>query len=320
MRENIFKILDQFRNRRVMIIGDIIIDRYVWGEVSRISPEAPVPIVKVLRQNYVPGGAANTANNVAALAGKAYMVGIVGNDGKGRLLKDELIKRGIDFSGVLTDEERPTIQKVRIIGQNQQLLRVDYEAVEDIDRNLEERVLEYISKNIKGMDTVVVSDYAKGLITNNLMRSIISMAKDYGKFVIVDPKSTSRDMYKGSDLITPNHKEAAAMSGLNSGDINEIGNVLLRQVECNILITRGERGMTLFEKSGKVTHIPTKAKEVYDVSGAGDTVVGALALAVAAGASLIDASKISNVAAGIVVGKVGTATATIQEIKENWDG
>lgn len=308
----LIKILNNFKGKGILIIGDMMLDKYIFGNVERISPEAPVQVVEVEKENYLPGGAANVANNIAALQGNAFMTGIVGKDSEADILLNELKKRNINTQGIFTDSNKPTIQKVRVLGQKQQLLRIDYEKREYLNKEIENKILNFIKEKISNIDAVIISDYAKGVITQNLIEQIKDIAKD--NIIIVDPKPKHKDFYKGVSLVTPNIKEAKEMT--NKEDINEIGKELINELNTEILITRGEKGMSLFEKH-EITHIPTKAKEVYDVSGAGDTVVATLTLALTAGATLKQAAILANHAAGITVGKLGTSTVSIEEIKQS---
>ncbi len=319
-RDRLSKILDDFKDKKILIIGDIMLDKYVLGEVSRISPEAPVQIIDVIKENYVPGGAANVANNIVALDGNTFITGVIGQDEAGSILNSELEKRSINTKGIVVDPKKPTIQKVRIIGKNQQLLRIDYEDTRCIEDDMEKQIINYVREMINDIDAVIISDYAKGTITKTLVRSILRSCKQHNKILIVDPKPKHMEYYQDVTLITPNHKEASEMVGIEEKgeeDLVEIGKRLQGIMNTTILITRGEKGMSLFEKGDKITHIPTRAKEVYDVSGAGDTVVGTLALAMTTGAKLKEAAILANHAAGITVGKLGTSTVTVDEIKKD---
>ena len=319
MQNKLLNILDNFKNKKILVIGDIMLDKYIWGDVSRISPEAPVQVVNVLRETFEAGGAANVASNISALGGRALMAGITGNDGAGKILMDELKKKNIDVNGILIDKDRQTTQKVRILGKSQQLLRVDYENNEHIHVDLENAIISFVEKNIKNADVVVISDYAKGVITPEAGRKIMQLSKQNNKPIIVDPKPKHKEFYKDMTLITPNNAEASEMSGIE-GESDEtaikMGNNLLKNLNANILITRGEKGMSLFEKNGSITSIPSKAREVYSLIGAGDTVVATIALAVASGADFREAAILSNIAAGIKVGKMGTASVSVEEIKK----
>ena len=322
MKQRLLKILEKFKSKKVLVIGDIMLDKYIWGDVSRISPEAPVQVVNVVKETYEPGGASNVANNIASLDGSAFMVGIVGNDDAKNILLQELKKRKIDTGGIFTDNDKPTIQKIRIMGRSQQLLRVDYEKKEHAHRDIENSIMEFLKKIVKDVDVIVISDYAKGVITPEICNSLVQLSKDCNKPIIVDPKPKHINFYSNVTLITPNNSEASEMTGIEDGtdeSIAEIGSRLLKQLDTNVLITRGEKGMSLFEKNGNVINIPTKAREVYSIIGAGDTVVSTLALALASGAEMKEAAMLANIAAGIKVGKIGTASVSIDEIKKELD-
>ncbi len=312
MDSKLLNILNNFKGKNIMVIGDIMLDKYIFGTVDRISPEAPVQVVEVKKENYLPGGAANVANNITSLQGNAFMIGIVGKDTEASILLNELKKRNIDTDGVFAEANKPTTQKVRIMGQKQQLLRIDYEKRDYLKKETENNIITFIKKQIKNTDAIIISDYAKGTITKELITEIKNIASN--KIIIVDPKPKHKDFYKGVTLVTPNIKEAIEMTNIES--IEETGKQLLKELNTPILITRGEKGMSLFETS-EITNIPTKAKEVYDVSGAGDTTVATLTLALTAGATLKQAAILANHAAGITVGKVGTSTVTIEEIKQS---
>ncbi len=310
-------ILEKLGKTSILVIGDIMLDKYIWGNVSRISQEAPVPIVDVHDEYHSPGGAANTANNIASLGGNCYLMGIIGNDQAAKILMKEISKTKIDTSNIIMEDNYKTTRKVRIIGNNHQLLRIDYESKEYISRKLEQKFVSLMKNAIKQVDAVIISDYAKGMITKTLMDRVRVLAGK--KIIIVDPKPKHKLFYRDVNLITPNNREACAMLKMeisNCENIKHIGTELARELNTNVLITRGEKGMTLFD-STNISDIPTVAKEVYDVSGAGDTVAGAIGLALAAGASMQDAATIANHAAGIVVGKRGTATPTIEELRKS---
>ncbi|HJO02092.1 MAG TPA: D-glycero-beta-D-manno-heptose-7-phosphate kinase [Candidatus Woesearchaeota archaeon] len=319
---NLLKVVEQFKNKKILILGDVMLDKYIWGDVSRISPEAPVQIVNVTRESYVPGGAANVANNIAALSAKSFIVGVVGNDNTKKELIKELEKRNVDVNGLIIDENKRTIRKVRVFGRNQQLLRFDYEKKGYVDANTENSIFDFVSKKLDEIDAIIISDYAKGTITKNLMEKLIALCKEKNKIVVIDPKPKHKGFYKNATLITPNHKEAHEMTGLaeeylSDVDIEKMGKKLLGELNSTILITKGEKGMSLFEKDEKVTIIPTFAKEVYDIVGAGDTSAATLTLALASGASFGEAAVIANHAAGITVGKIGTSTVSIEELRKS---
>lgn len=310
-------IIGKFRDANILTIGDVMLDKYIQGDVNRISPEAPVQVVEVGKVTYIPGGAANVANNIAALSGRAWALGVAGKDESRDILKNELLSRKID--PILIAEDRPTTKKVRILGHSQQLLRLDFEDKTPIQKKTREKMLEYVRDLIPRLDCVIVSDYAKGIITEQLMDDLKEIVMGRGKKLIVDPKPRNMKFYRGVDLITPNHKEAASYADVEERDEKDlmcIGGGMLETLDANILITRGEKGMSLFEKSGAITHIPTRARRVYDVTGAGDTVIAVVALGLAAGAGYAEAAAVANYAAGVVVEKVGTATLTLEELEK----
>lgn len=320
MVERLISILDNFKDKKVIVIGDIMLDKYIWGDVSRVSPEAPVQVVKVEKESYAPGGAANVANNVAALQGITYMIGIVGADLGREILTTELKSRTINTDGLIEDKNRPTIQKVRVVGRGQQLLRFDYEKKGYLDEDKEKKILDFITKRIKDIDAIIISDYAKGTITKNLAEKLIELTNEKKKTIIIDPKPEHKNFYRNATLITPNHKEVSKMLNIeeeNGEMIIRKGKNLVEELNTSIIITRGEKGMTIIEKNLEETNIPTKAKEVFDIIGAGDTVVATLALAMASGATLKEAAILANHAAGITVGKIGTSTVLVEEIKRS---
>ncbi len=311
------EVLDNFGKKKILVIGDIMLDKSIWGDVTRISPEAPVQVVNVDKETYAPGGAANTASNLSALGGEVSVVGVVGNDNAKIILLEELKKKNINTDGVITSEKKPTIQKIRIMGKGQQLIRVDYEDDSEVNQETEKKIFDYVNKIINDVDAIIISDYAKGIVTKDLFNDIMEIAGS--KIIVVDPKTKYSIHYKGVTLVTPNNYEVGVMTNMeikNEEDMINAGKKLLESLQSNILITRGEKGMSLFEKNGSITHIETKAKEVYDVTGAGDTVVAVATLALASKAAVKDAALLANYAAGIVVGKLGTATVTVSELKK----
>ena len=312
MDANLIKMLEKFKDKKIIVLGDIMLDKYIFGNVERISPEAPVQIVGVEKERFIPGGAANVANNIAALDAKVFMVGIVGKDIEAKILLKELKKRKVNIDGIVTDNNVPTTQKVRVFGQKQQLLRIDYEKKDYLNKEAENKIIAFIKEKIKETDAIIISDYAKGVITKDLMANVKELAK--GILLIVDPKPKHKAFYAGVNLITPNVKEAREMSGKE--EVNEMGRELMEELNAPVLITRGEKGMSLFEWNG-VTNIATEAKEVFDVSGAGDTTVAALTLALTAGATLEQAAILANHAAGITVEKIGASTVSIKELKKS---
>lgn len=314
-------IIEKFSGKNVLVIGDIMADKYIWGDVERISPEAPIQIVKVRRETMTPGGAANLANNVAAMGGKVVLVGCLGDDYIGKQLVSVFKDNKIDDATVV-NKDKPTVTKTRVFGQNQQLMRLDYEDETDISKDLEQKLLDKIKKHIKKADLVAISDYQKGTLTENILQGVIQLAKKEGKMVVADTKAQSYKSYRGVDLITPNHYEAKKMTGLkgdSEADILAMGQLISSRINANVLITRASEGMSLYQKGGKLINIPTEAKEVYDVSGAGDTVVAAASLALATSASYEDAAMIANQAAALQVGKLGTAIVNQRELLRRFD-
>jgi D-beta-D-heptose 7-phosphate kinase/D-beta-D-heptose 1-phosphate adenosyltransferase len=315
------KIISRFKDKNILVIGDIILDHYIWGRVSRISPEAPVPVVEVTRESFLLGGAANVANNIVSLGGRASVIGINGQDIAGEGLMNILRDKGVNCDGIFT-ENRPTTVKTRVIAHNQQVVRFDREDRKYVDGKILKGILAYINSVLFRYDAVIVSDYQKGMISEELIRDIVKNAKPKKMFISVDPKVGHFDFYKGVSLITPNVMEASNGSNIEIRDDKTLlraGRSLLKKLSCKaVLITRGEQGMSLFEKN-KATHIPTVARKVYDVTGAGDTVISAFTLASASGASMEEAAVIANHAAGIVVAEVGTAVATPEQLLGSFD-
>jgi len=313
------KVIERFSKARVLVIGDCILDEFIWGTVDRISPEAPVPVVWVDKETYMPGGASNVASNLVALGAEVSIAGIVGDDSRGQVLTDLLNREGIDTEGLVEDTMRPTTLKTRIIAHHQQVVRIDRERSDDIPNDLLERLASYTRQKIKEVDAIIIEDYGKGVITPALLRRIVKTAKHEKKIITVDPKIAHFGYYKGVTSLTPNHKEASDAAGIKIKDnatLRRAGEKMLKKLNCeSVLITLGENGMCLFEKRGRVTHIPTAAQEVFDVSGAGDTVIACFTLALAGKAGMLNAAKLANIAAGIVVGKVGVATVTQKELK-----
>jgi D-beta-D-heptose 7-phosphate kinase/D-beta-D-heptose 1-phosphate adenosyltransferase len=314
MPKNLAKFVDQFKGKKIAVVGDLMLDHFIFGDIDRISPEAPVPVLLAKADTMVPGGAGNVATNLAALGALPIIFAVVGTDEAAPKLLSELKKRGVLTEGIVTDPGRPTTQKTRVVARNQQLVRIDREKTDYIDQSTEKKLLAVFAKFIKKVDGVAISDYAKGAVTENLAREIIALANKYKKPVIVDTKPKHANFFKNFTLIKTNHKEAVGISGVD--DIKTAGKKIQKMMNCDVLVTRGAEGMALFA-GGALEHFPTQAREVYDVVGAGDTVVAALLPALASGASLREATIIANYAAGIVVGKAGTATVGPEELKES---
>src|SRR5581483_8838294 len=311
--------LDRFAGQRVLVVGDLMLDHYIWGKVQRISPEAPVPVVNVVSESVLLGGAGNVLHNILTLGGTGVLCSVVGSDDAGRWLTQELKSKGMELNGIISEENRPTTKKTRIIAHQQQVVRYDHEKKENISPKTEKKFIDFILGQLAAIDCMVISDYSKGVVTQGLMDVILPAAVKRGIPVIVDPKVNHISFYKKVTLITPNHLEASQASGIeidSDAALCKAGRFLLKNLQCEaVLITRGEQGMSLFGKGGAITHIPTEAKQVFDVTGAGDTVVSTLSLAFAAGAPLPIASRLANHAAGVVVGMVGT-TAIQKEMLE----
>ena len=322
-RHRFLELVHNFEKAKILVVGDFILDQFIWGQVDRISPEAPVPVVKVDRESYMLGGALNVAYNIVTLKGSVFPAGVVGRDVLGRMLMKVMRTNAVDSGGVIYDRSRPTTQKTRIIAHSQQVVRFDREVVNDIDSKDQKKILKYVHKKIRDVNGVIIADYGKGAITPALIRGILKLAKLHKKFVLVDPKEKNFPFYKGVTVITPNRKEAYSGLGsqhnTNGLNIEQVGVKLLKKLNCQaVLVTLGEEGMTLFEKNQKAIRIPTAAQEIFDVSGAGDTVVAVFTLSLASGAKMKEAAFISNLAAGIVVGKLGTATVSPQELIDSF--
>ncbi|MBN9418645.1 hypothetical protein ABS71_11855 [bacterium SCN 62-11] len=302
----------------VMVVGDLMLDHWVWGSVTRISPEAPIPVVDVQRYTYTAGGAANVVTNLRELGVPCFQVGVVGRDDSGRKLRAILRREGADVSGLITDPDRPTTLKTRIVAHSQQMVRADFESREPLADALQDQVLERIQALIERVQLVVFSDYDKGLFQPELVQRLFQIAHQAGKKVIGGPKPGNLKRFQGADLVTLNAKEATQASGhpaLPLASLLEAGAELRRQLPgSHVLITRGEHGMSLFEKAGEVHHQPALASQVFDVSGAGDTVLSTLSWTLAGGATPAQAIEAASHAAAVVVRKVGTATANPEEI------
>lgn len=307
----------KFNKTGILVIGDLMVDQYIWGKVRRISPEAPVPVVEVTQENLLLGGAANVAHNLQSLGGNVFIAGTIGRDETGKILTNKLTEKGFKTDGIIIDGERPTTVKTRVIAHSQQVVRFDREVKSDIGRSTTSLLLEYVESCLPHIKGIIISDYCKGLITKSLIKKILGITKSK-VFIATDPKIGHFHYYKGLSLLTPNLNEASFGSGIEIKDektLIDAGKTLIKKLNCgSLIITRGEEGMSIFEKNNRLTHIPTCAREVYDVSGAGDTVIATLTLCHAAGLSLSEAAVVANHAAGIVVGKMGTAVTTQEEI------
>ena len=318
-------LLTSARRARVLVVGDVMLDQFVWGSVSRISPEAPVPIVDFDHESYMPGGAANVARNLSALQAHTRLFGVMGCDHAGDQMLDLLKAQGVDCSGLVEQSGRPTTIKTRIVAGQQQLVRVDREHRHDLDPENTGRLLDRLDKALADADAVIVGDYGKGVVTQPLLDTLKRRCRERGVWLSLDPKPVHKLDLTGQSLVTPNRKEAFELAGMADGcrSSNPLTDERLRQVMDHLLthlcpalllITLGDQGMLLCQRQQAPFHIPTVAQEVFDVSGAGDTVIASFTLAVAAGASPYEAAVFSNHAAGVVVGKFGTATVTPEEL------
>jgi D-beta-D-heptose 7-phosphate kinase/D-beta-D-heptose 1-phosphate adenosyltransferase len=310
--------ISKFDQCRLLVVGDLMIDEYVWGNVDRISPEAPVQVVAVNNEEYTLGGSGNVVNNLVALGARVSVLGVTGTGRNGKLLVKKLNGLGVDTTGVVREPQRLTTKKTRIIANHQQVLRIDRETQKEVDPNTLRSLANLAEEIIPDVDLILISDYGKGLITPSLVARLVEISKNNNKITIADPKGLDFTKYSGVSLLTPNLKEASLASGVeisNANSIAAIGENLLRKSGIEkLLITCGKDGMVLFEPGLEPYKISTKAREVYDVSGAGDTVVAVLGLGIAAGLSIKDSISLANTAAGIVVGKVGTATVSRKEL------
>lgn len=302
-------LFDRFEGKRIAVVGDLMLDRYYWGSVARISPEAPVPVVEVESESARLGGAANVANNIASLGGVPLMIGVIGQDDAGQALRSIIKESGLPIDGVLVDASRPTTVKTRVIAHHQHVVRVDKEVKEDIGEGIQEKILHVLKHHIDGLDAVIIEDYNKGVVVKSLIRELVEFARRKGKSITVDPKFHNFFEYKQVTVFKPNRKETEEALGVRLHDQHSVelaGQTLVKRLQAeSVLLTLGERGMSLFERDGGTTHVPTAARKVADVSGAGDTVISTLTMALAAGASIKEASTLANFAGGVVCGEVG---------------
>ena len=324
-RKRGLEILKRFDRSRVLVVGDIMVDHFIWGSVSRISPEAPVPVVEVAKESLLLGGSGNVLNNIIALGGNPSIAGIIGKDPMGDWLCRELKTVGVDTRGLIAEKGRPTTIKTRIVAHHQQMVRFDRESKKKVDGASFRKMLNHIENLKNEVRAIIVSDYNKGVVSEVLLNGIREITAGQSAAICVDPKQNDFSLYRGVDVITPNHHEAArafGLEGINGSQAPSAARISREAMDClkrldikALLITRGEEGMSLFERDGNAIHIPAVAKEVFDVTGAGDTVIGVFALSLAAGASFREAAVLANHAAGIVVGKIGTATVSRDELQ-----
>jgi rfaE bifunctional protein kinase chain/domain len=329
--ERVGELLRNFPSKRVLVIGDLMLDEFVWGRVSRISPEAPVPVVEVIRESYYPGGAANVARNVREFTPTVFVMGVIGEDTHAQRLRNLLVEKGIGLDAVQHDRFFQTIVKTRIIARQQQVVRVDREKPQPLTEEAQARHIDKVRQLLPQLDAVIFEDYGKGLLQQGFVDEVASLARREGKLVTADPNPHNRLIWRGITAVKPNRREAfaAANQPWHEPDSDPLGDRQLLSVGAellriwnpdHLLVTLGEQGMILFDQGKPPFHIPSRAREVYDLSGAGDTAIALLTLALASGASAIEAAEISNHASSIVVGKIGTATLTPEELLESFRG
>lgn len=323
-RQQASEILGAMPDRKIVVFGDVMLDEFVWGDVTRISPEAPVPVVDIRRESVHLGGAANVLANLIALGAKACVIGVVGKDPAGERLRATLDEASpIQLAEhMVVDTTRPSTVKTRIIAHSQLVVRADRELRNPVNSQIENRIIHLLKEAIKSADAFVVSDYDKGVVTPRILAEILPLAYERMP-VLIDPKLRNLVSYRPANLVTPNHHEALRMANLeedSDGGLHRAAQVLQQKLMCDaVLITRGDRGMLLLEGNSEPVYVETAAREVYDVTGAGDTVISSLAASLAVGASMLAAANLANHAAGIVVGKVGTATASPGELLASFD-
>jgi D-glycero-beta-D-manno-heptose-7-phosphate kinase len=327
--ERVEELLHEFPTKRVLVIGDLMLDEFVWGRVSRISPEAPVPVVEVIRESYYPGGAANVARNVREFTPAVFVMGLIGEDSHAQKLRELLGENGIGLDGLQNDRSFQTIVKTRIIARQQQVVRVDRERPQPLSDETLAGFIEKVRELLPQLDAVIFEDYGKGLLQQNFVDNVTALARGAGKLVTADPNPRNRLIWRGMTAVKPNRSEAFAAANLpwheperdplQDPQLLQVGAALLRSWKPDhLLVTLGEQGMILFDQGNSPFHIPSRAREVYDLSGAGDTAIGLFTLALASGASAIEAAEISNHASSVVVGKLGTATLTPDELLESF--
>ena len=320
MIDKLHSIADSFREKRILVIGDVMIDEYIWGSVSRVSPEAPVPIVVEKKRERRPGGAFNVINNLLTLKTKPFVAGVTGKDSDGEFVKKYLEQNGVDSKGLIITSDRSTTIKTRIIGNNQQIVRLDSENTKQIDDITTGKILKYIDDIADDISGIIISDYNKGVINEKIQQKAKSLHAEKGIYVSVDPQIKNYRLYNELSLITPNHHEAGAFVGVLIEDeksLHETAGRIMDDINPELLlITLGEKGMMLYGRDRKFIHVPTVAKHVFDVSGAGDTVIAVFTLSMICGASPVESAVLSNIAAGYVVGEPGTAAIPLEILKD----
>ena len=317
--ERLDAILAEIQGKTIAVIGDLMLDRYIWGSVTRISPEAPVPVIDVETEQERLGGAANVARNIKALGGNPLLVGVAGADTGGEALRRLIGECGFSTQGVIVDPSRPTTIKTRIIAHDQHVARVDSESRADISVEIRNRIMDSLREQIEKIDGIIIEDYNKGVVNPDIIQSVIAMAREHGKIITVDPKFSNFFAYTDVSLFKPNRKEVEGALGVSLRTDTEVmlaGKELLKRLRAGgVLLTRGEKGMTLFSADGTIAHTDTRARTVADVSGAGDTVIATLTLALTAGGSMAEASTLANYAGGVVCGQVGIVPILPEELR-----
>ncbi len=320
IKDEILKSINEFKTKNILVIGDIMVDEYIWGSVNRISPEAPVPVVLANKETKIPGGATNVVNNLVGLNTNVFIAGVVGVDENAKFLKKYLKKKKVNIDSIFTEEGRYTSLKTRIVAHNQQIVRVDKETIKPISKESVKKILNFVKQNIKNIDAIIISDYGKGVIIPEVIEPIIKYANKYNKIISVDPKIEHFFYYKNVSLITPNHFEASKALNIkltNQEDVYQAGKKIMKRLNLqSLFITQSSDGMSIFVKNRKPKHIPTSARKVYDVTGAGDTVISTATAALSTGLDFEKAAILSNYAAGIVVGEVGTTTISAEKLRK----
>jgi len=317
--DQLHTLLERFTGKRVAVIGDLMVDRYYWGTVRRVSPEAPVPVVEVESEQVRLGGAANVAHNIRSLGGEPVLIGLVGDDHPGQVLLDLVREQGFPDHGIVQDPSRPTTIKTRVIAQSQHVVRIDNESKQLCPPAMRARMLDVIRGELPSLAGIIIEDYNKGVVTRELIEGVIALARAHHVIITVDPKFDNFLEFKHVTVFKPNRREAEEVLGgrlRTDADVERVGKRLLELLQAeNILLTRGEKGMSLFEANGGVSHIETVADNVQDVSGAGDTVIATLTMAMAGGASVREACTLANCASGVVVGAVGIVPIRLEELR-----
>ncbi|MFQ6618522.1 MAG: D-glycero-beta-D-manno-heptose-7-phosphate kinase, partial [Fidelibacterota bacterium] len=319
-KDRLNEIIENFNGKKIIVFGDLMLDNYLWGTVVRISPEAPVPVVEINSISSRLGGAANVGNNIFSLGGMPVMVGVVGNDQAGESIKSKIKEDGLTIDGIFVDETRPTTLKTRIIAHNQHVVRTDLESKRAISPFLQKKILSYIKSIIDDVDAIILEDYNKGVIVPNLIKEVVELASSRSKIITVDPKFNNFFEFTDVTMLKPNVRETEDVMGVklvSEEDVKRIGIEMLNRLQCKcLLLTRGEKGMTLFLNNSDITNIPTKARKVHDVSGAGDTVISTFTMALTGGASFLESAVLANYAAGKVCEEVGIVPIEVEKLRE----